>query len=204
MKEWFENTRASIIHWSHTKSSNWAIFLCALLDACCLPLPTPMFFISLVLLNKANAYKYVIYASTGALVGAIIGYAIGYFAWINSNGEFTKFALFAFEYIPGFSIESYSLIKYEFDKWNFWILSIASFLPIPYKIFSISSGVFHINFIAFSVATFVSKILTFYLLALLTIKIGEKVKTLIAVNLKPIAIVAVTAAVVGIVVVRIL
>jgi len=204
MKEWFENTRASVIHWSHSKSSNWAIFLCALLDACCLPLPTPMFFISLVLLNKANAYKYVIYGSFGALAGAIIGYAIGYFAWLNSNGEFTKLAQFVFEYVPGFTVESYSLIKYEFNKWNFWILTVASFLPIPYKIFSISSGVFHINFIAFSVATIVSKMITFYLLAFLTLKIGEKIKTLISVNLKPLAVVAVTAAVIGIVVLRIL
>lgn len=204
MKEWFENIRAIVIHWAHTKSSVWAMFFCALLDACCLPLPTPMFFISLVLLNITNAYKYAIYAATGALAGAVIGYAIGYFAWINTNGEFTKFALFAFDYVPGFSIEAYSLIKYEFDKWDYWILSIASFLPIPYKIFSISSGVFHINFVAFALTTYVSKILTFYGLAFLTIKIGEKVKSLIKVHIKPITLIALACVVLAIVVVKIL
>lgn len=204
MGKWFENVRSSVICWSHSKSSGWAMFACALLDACCLPLPTPMFFISLVLLNKPNAYKYAIYAATGALTGAVIGYLIGYFAWLNSDGEFSKFALFVFDYVPGFSVETYALIKYEFDKWNYWILTIASFLPVPYKIFSISSGVFHINIIAFSVTTFIGKILTFCGLAFLTIKIGEKTKNIIRVNMKPIALLVFAGIVIGLIVIKIL
>lgn len=177
------------------------MFFCALLDACCLPLPTPMFFISLVLINRSNAYKYAIYAAIGAFLGALIGYAIGYFAWIKSNGDFTKLALFLFEYVPGFSVEAYAAIKVEFDKWDFWILAIASFLPIPYKIFSISSGVFHINFIAFSITTLVSKILTFYGFAYLTRTIGERVKHLFKFSRKPVALILVIA-VAGIIIFR--
>lgn len=203
MKAWFANIRSFLIQWAHSKSSIWAMFFCALLDACCLPLPTPMVFISLVLLNKSNGYKYALYASVGALVGATIGYAMGYFAWLNLNGEFTKFALFAFDYIPGFSIDTYTSLKFEFDKWNYWILSIASFLPIPYKIFSIASGVFHINIIAFSLTTFICKGLSFYGLTFLSLKIGDKVKSLINFNMKPIAVIALVGVVIGIIAVKV-
>lgn len=202
LKDWFKNIRASIILWSHTKSSNWAMFFCALLDACCLPLPTPIFFISLVLLNKNNAYRYALYATIGAFLGAIIGYTIGYFLWLNINGEFSKIALFVFEYIPGFTVETYNLIRLQFDKWNYWILAIASFLPIPYKIFSISSGVFHINFIVFALTTLVSKMITFYGFAFLTIKIGKKIKSFFHVKFKFLILLIIAFITIAIVVVK--
>jgi len=190
MKNWFKAIQVWSMHWAATKWGAWALFICAFADASFLPLPTPMFFLTLTLLNTSKAYRYALFGTMGTLFGAIAGYSIGYFAWLTPNGDYTGIAHFMFTNIPGFSEEMYNKIQILYTKWDFWILFVAALVPVPYKIFSISSGVFDINLIVFSIATLVSQGIKFYLLALLIIKTGTAVKKLLEFNLKPIAIAA--------------
>ena len=190
MKNWFKMIKLWSLKWTNTKWGTWALFICAFADASFLPLPTPMFFLALTLLNITKAYKYALFGTLGTVFGALAGYPIGHFAWLNANGDFTGIAHFLFDHIPGFSEAIYNTIYIQFVKWGFWILFIASFIPVPYKIFSISSGVFDINVFMFCFATLISQGIKFYSLALLTIRIGPKVKKLLDFNLKPIAIIA--------------
>jgi membrane protein YqaA with SNARE-associated domain len=190
MKNWFRKIYLKIWRWAHSKWSAWAIFLCAFADACFLPLPTLLFFVGITLLNLNQAYRYFILATVGTFAGALIGYMTGHFAWLKSSGEFTALAQFFIDNIPGFSASAYSTIQGYYVQWDFWILFLASFVPVPYKIFAISSGVFDINLIIFSIATLISRGLKYYFLALLIIKLGPGVKKLLQYNLKPIAFVA--------------
>lgn len=190
VKNWFKAIQVWSMNWATTKWGAWALFICAFADASFLPLPTPMFFLTLTLLNTSKAYKYALFGTLGTLSGAIAGYAIGYFAWLTPNGDYSSIARFMFDNIPGFSVEMYNKIQMLYTKWDFWILFVAALIPVPYKIFSISSGVFDINLLVFSVATLVSQGIKFYFLALLIVKTGTAVKKMLEFNFKPIAIVA--------------
>jgi membrane protein YqaA with SNARE-associated domain len=190
MKEWFRRLRAWGLQWSNTKWGVWALFICAFFDASVFGLPTPMFFFALALMNIKKVYTYVLFGTLGTLTGAVAGYAIGYLAWLNPDGEFTGLAQFLFNNIPGFSEASYDKIHFLYTKWDFWILFAAAALPLPFKIFSISSGVFDINIFIFCMATLISQGIKFLVLALLTIKLGAEVKKLFRFNWKPIAIIA--------------
>jgi membrane protein YqaA with SNARE-associated domain len=170
-KKWF-------LHWATTKWSGWAMFFCAFADASFLPLPTPLFFLTLALLNITRAYRYALLATIGTMVGAILGYSIGHFAWLNPAGDFTRLAHFAFETIPGFSEVSYNRIQLQYARWDFWILFVASLMPVPYKIFSISAGVFDINILMVCIATMISQGAKYYFLAIMAIKLGHRVKEL--------------------------
>lgn len=191
------------MHWANTKWGGWALFFCAFADASFLPLPTPMFFLALALLNISKAYKYALFGTLGTLAGAIAGYSIGHFAWLNMNGEFTGLAQFLFNNLPGFSVAGYDKIQLLYEKWDFWILFVAASLPLPYKIFSISSGVFDINLLMFCFATLVSQAIKFFALALLTIKLGPQVKKLLQFNWKPVIIIAATSIAIAIVVTKV-
>ena len=203
MKERLKNLKEWGSKKAHTKWGVWAIFICAFADASFLPLPTPMFFITLVLLNIPKAYKFALFGTLGSMFGAIAGYSIGYFAWLNANGEFSGLAQFVFHHVPGFSEAGYNNIQMLFVKWDFWILFIASLTPIPYKIFSISSGVFDINIFIFCITTLVSQGVKFYLLALLAIKIGPGIHKLLESKLKPIAIIVTACAALTIIVIKV-
>lgn len=188
MNSWLKKLHTWSLQWAGTKWGMWSLFICAFADSSFLPLPTPMFFLALALLNITKIKKYVFFATLGTLSGAIAGYAIGHFAWLNMHGEFTGFAQFLLINIPGFSEEVYNKIHVLYSKWDFWILFIASALPLPYKIFSISSGVFDINIFIFCIATLVSQGIKFSLLALIILKIGPEVKKLLEIRLKYVAI----------------
>jgi membrane protein YqaA with SNARE-associated domain len=203
MKNWFKRLRVWSIQWANTKWGVWALFLCAFADASIFGLPTPMLFLALALLNIKKAYKYALFGMLGTLAGSVAGYSIGHFAWLDTNGEFTGLAHFMFNNIPGFSEDGYNNIHNLYANWDFWILFIAALLPLPYKLFSISSGVFDINFFIFCFATLISQGIKFFLLALMTIKFGPEVKKLLEFNWKPIAIIATACIAIAIVVIKI-
>lgn len=188
MNNWLKSLHNWSLEWANTKWGAWALFACAFADASFLPLPTPMFFIALTLLNITKAYKYALFGTLGISTGAIAGYAIGHFAWLEANGEFTGLAMFVFENIPGITEAVYQSIHIQFTKWGLGILFLAPFLPVPYKIFSISSGAFDMNILIFSLGTFVGQGIKFYLLSFLIIRLGPRVKNLFEFNKKPIAI----------------
>jgi membrane protein YqaA with SNARE-associated domain len=202
MKEWYRRFKAWGLHWARTKWGAWALFICAFFDASVFGLPTPMFFFALALINIKKVYIYALFGILGTLAGALAGYSIGHFAWLNANGEFTGLAQFLFNNIPGFSEAVYDKIHILYAKWDFWILFVAAALPLPFKIFSISSGVFDINLIVFCVATLISQGLKFMVLSLLTIKLGPEVKKLFEFNWKPIVIIATAGGAIAIVLLK--
>jgi membrane protein YqaA with SNARE-associated domain len=191
------------LQWANTRWGTWALFICAFADALILPLPTPMFFMALALLNIKKVYRYAFFGTLGILSGALTGYAMGHFALLNTNGEFTGLAHFLFNNIPGFSEASYDKIHILYAKWDFWILFIAAFLPVHFNIFSISAGVFDINIPIFCVSTLISQGIKFYLLALLTIKLGPEVKKIFEFNWKPVAIIATVCITIAIVAIKV-
>jgi membrane protein YqaA with SNARE-associated domain len=107
----------------------------------------------------------------------MIGYAIGFFLWQNTAGEYTALANWFFVHV--FSVESFTNVGALYDKYNFWIVFTAGFTPLPYKIFTISGGLFHINFVMFVVASIVSRGLRFFLIAALIWKFGAPIKVFI-------------------------
>jgi membrane protein YqaA with SNARE-associated domain len=203
MKNWFKGLKVWTLQWANTRWGIWALFICAFFDASVLGLPTPILFFAMVLLNKKKAYKYVLFGTLGTLAGAVAGYSIGHFVWLNPDGEFTGLAQFLFNNIPGFTETGYNKIHILYERWDFWILFVAAALPLPYKIFSISSGVFDINLLIFCFATLISQGIKFLVLALLTIKLGPEVKKLFEFNWKPILIIATAGAAITIVIIKI-
>jgi len=202
MKGWIKSLHNWSLQWANTKWGPWALFFCAFADASFLPLPTPMFFIALTLLNIKKAYKYALFGTLGTFAGAVAGYAIGHFAWLDANGNFTSLAQFVLGNVPGFSETIYTSIQTMFEKWDFWILFIASFIPVPYKIFSISSGVFDVNLFMFSLATLVSQGIKFFFVSLLVIKIGPEIIKILEFKWKPIIIITTTCIVIGLIVIN--
>jgi membrane protein YqaA with SNARE-associated domain len=203
MKNRLKRLHARCMQWVNTKWGVWVLFICSFADASFLPMPTPLIFLALAMLNTSRAYKYAIYGILGTLTGAFAGYTIGHYAWIKTDGEFSGFALFLFDNLPGFSIAVYDKIRILYEKWDFWILFVAASLPLPYKIFSISSGVFDINILLFCIATLVSQSIKFLLLALLTIKLGAEARKLLEYNWKPVLIITMACLAIVIIVIKV-
>ena len=166
-----------MLSWGNSRWGGLALFLFALAESSFFPIPPDVLLIALCLGVTARSFRYGAICLSGSIVGAIIGYAIGFFCWQNTAGEYTALANWFFAHV--FSLESFLTVGGLYDKYNFWIVFTAGFTPLPYKIFTITGGLFHINFAMFIFASIVSRGLRFMLIAALIWKFGAPIKTFI-------------------------
>lgn len=166
-----------MLSWGNSRWGAWALFFFALAESSFFPIPPDVLLIALCLGVTSKSFRYALTCLSGSIVGAMIGYAIGFFLWQNSAGEYTALANWFFAHV--FSVESFTNVGALYDKYNFWIVFTAGFTPLPYKIFTISGGLFHINFVMFVVASIVSRGLRFFLIAALIWKFGAPIKVFI-------------------------
>ena len=176
-----------VLNWSKSPFAPFALLILAFSESVFFPVPPDLLLIVLVLAYRAKALKYAVYCAIGSVCGALVGYSLGHFIWINSSGNYTWFANIFFQNIPGFSIEFFNSIKELYDKWDFWIIFTGGFAPVPYKIFTISAGVFDINLIMFFLSSVISRGLRYFIIAFLLWKFGEPLKIFVEKYYKRIA-----------------
>lgn len=164
-----------VLHWAHTPYGTPALFLLALTESSVFPIPPDVLLIALAVSIPARAFKYAFICSLGSVLGGILGYAIGYLLWYGSDGTFSAFARFFFDYIPGFTVQVFNLVQNKYNENAFLAVFTAGFTPIPYKVFTIAGGVCKINFFEFILASLVGRSLRFFLVAGIIWKFGEPI-----------------------------
>jgi membrane protein YqaA with SNARE-associated domain len=188
MNNGLKNTYAWVLHWAQTPYGTIALFILAFIEAVFFPIPPDVLLIALALGCASKSFKYALICTLGSVSGAFAGYSLGYFSWLQVNGEFSAFANFFFHNIPGFTVELYNSIKELFIKWDFWVIFTAGFTPIPYKVFTVTAGVFDLNLVMFFLASIVSRGARFFFIAWLLWKFGPDIKIFLEKYLNRIAL----------------
>lgn len=168
-----------VLSWASSKWSGLALFIFAFAESSFFPIPPDVLLIALCLGATSKWAKYATICTVGSVFGAMGGYALGFYAWQTSAGDFTPIAEFFFRIIPGFTVETYNDISRMYEEYNFWMVFTGGFTPIPYKLITITAGVFHINFFMFIFASIISRGLRFFLVAGLIWKFGPPIKVFI-------------------------
>jgi membrane protein YqaA with SNARE-associated domain len=73
-------------------------------------------------------------------------------------------------------MEQYEMVHDWFMRWGFWIIFIASFSPIPYKVFTVTAGLVGIAFLPFLIASIIGRGGRFYLVSFLMALGGPKLE----------------------------
>jgi membrane protein YqaA with SNARE-associated domain len=176
---WLKKMYDWVLKWAETPYGPIALFILAFAESVFFPIPPDVLLIALALGSTSKSFRLALNCTIGSVSGAFVGYAIGHFAWITANGEFTGFANFFFNNIPGFSVTLFNSIKALFNQWDFWVIFTAGFTPIPYKVFTVTSGVFDMNLMMFFIASVISRGARFFLVAFLIWKFGPSIKRFI-------------------------
>lgn len=164
-----------ILHWADTSWGAVALFILAFAESSFFPIPPDVLLIALCLGMPKSSFRYAFIATVASVLGAIAGYMIGQYAWLD-GAEFTGFARFFFDNIPGFTHEVYNSVGAWYKEYDFWVVFTAGFTPIPYKVITITSGVFNINFVVFIIASIISRGARFFLISALIWRYGSTVK----------------------------
>ena len=161
-----------VLHWAETPYGPLALFLLALAESSFFPIPPDALLIALCLGAVKKSFRFALYTAVASILGGMLGYLIGYGLWETVSGFF-------FSYIPGFTEAFFQKVMINFNTYGFWYVFSAGFTPIPYKVFTIASGVFRMNFLLFVIASALSRSLRFFIVASLFWKFGPSIKKFI-------------------------
>ena len=108
--------------------------------------------------SREKWFRFAAACTAGSVLGGLAGYGIGWGLWSAVDTLF-------FTYVPGFSEEAFAHVQEIYQEWDFWFVFIAAFTPVPYKVITITAGVFKLNFFMFVIATIIGRSARFFLVA---------------------------------------
>ncbi len=150
------------------KSSNFYLGLVSFVESSFFPIPPDAMIIPMVIAKKKEYLKIFLIASIFSVLGGIFGYLIGYL--------FFDLAMYLIEFY-GYQnkVENLKLSMSQGSGLLAWlsILFLAGFTPLPYKAFTISSGLIAFNLPIFIIVSLISRSLRFFIVAYLSFKFGE-------------------------------
>ena len=150
------------------KSSNFYLGLVSFIESSFFPIPPDAMIIPMVIAKKKEYLKIFLIASIFSVLGGIFGYLIGYL--------FFDLAIYVIEFY-GYQdkVENLKLSMSQGNRFLAWlsILFLAGFTPLPYKAFTISSGLIAFNLPIFIIVSLISRSLRFFIVAYLSYKFGE-------------------------------
>ena len=157
------------IELASNKRSNLYLSIVSFVESSFFPIPPDVMIVPMVLAKKDSYLKIFLIATVFSVLGGIAGYLIGYL--------FIDLAMYVIEI---YNYESKVLkLKMDLSQGSgmvIWLgtLFLAGFTPLPYKVFTITSGLIAFDINAFIIISFISRGLRFYLVSILTAKFGEK------------------------------
>jgi len=143
----------------------WGLFALAFMESSFFPIPPDVVLVPMCLANPENSLWYAAVTTIGSALGGVFGYAIGKF-----GGRPALFFIFRKQYRRIKDVEKL------YNKYGVWAVGAAAFTPIPYKIFTIASGIFDMNLLGFTVVSIVGRGLRFFIVASALFFFGETIK----------------------------
>ena len=164
----FQTLYKKCIDLASHKSSNFYLGLVSFIESSFFPIPPDIMIIPMVIAKKKAFIKIFLIASIFSVLGGILGYLIGYL--------FFDLAMHVIEfYNYENKVKDLKLSMSEGNGFLAWlsILFLAGFTPLPYKAFTIASGLIAFSLPVFVIVSLISRSLRFFIVAFLSYKYGE-------------------------------
>ena len=158
-----------VLSWAATPYGALALAVLALAESSVFPIPPDPLLLALCLGAPAASMRFAALTTAASVLGGVIGYGIGAGAW-------HLFDQFFFDHVPGVSPESFARVQELYGRYDFWVIFLAGLTPLPYKVFTLSAGVFAIDFPVFVAASCVSRGLRFFVLGGLVYRWGPALR----------------------------
>ena len=130
------------------------------------PIPPDVMLAPMVLARPERAWRLAAITTVASVVGGLAGYFIGVFA-LEAVAPLLADAGYA---------DAYETARSWFAAWGFWVMVLAGFSPIPYKVFTIAAGAMVVPLMPFVIASALGRGVRFLLVALLVAWGGPRVE----------------------------
>jgi membrane protein YqaA with SNARE-associated domain len=168
------------IVWARHPRAPWLLTLLSFVEAIFFPVAPELMLVPMCVAQPRKGFGYAGLSLLGSVLGMFVGYAVGYYAldW-------------AMPYIEkmGYAGE-FDRIKQEAADNGFWLLLIAGFTPVPFKIFTLASGAVGMPLLPFFAGATIGRGKRVFLVALAIRLGGEKAEATLRKYIEPIGWVA--------------
>ncbi len=150
------------------KSSKYYLAIVSFVESSFFPIPPDVMIIPMVISKKNDFIKIFLISTVFSVLGGILGYFIGAF-FFDLGIQIMSF----YGYEDKLTDFKKNLINSEgFYAW-LGILFLAGFTPLPYKVFTISSGLIGFNIVIFIFISLISRGLRFFIVSYFSYKFGD-------------------------------
>ena len=166
MIEWLKE----ISHWVEGfADSPWAVLILvanSFTESIINPIPPDPLLIAMSILNQKMALVYAALVTVASVLGALVGHWLGL--------RFGRPLVLRF-----ISEKKVDRVEKLFQSYGMWVVVVAAFTPIPYKVFAVTAGVMELNRRTFVIASIVGRGARFFLLGGLIFFFGQPIQDFI-------------------------
>ena len=164
----FSNLYKKCLDLAAHKSSKYYLAFISFVESSFFPIPPDVMIIPMVIAKKNDFIKIFLIATTFSVLGGVLGYFIGVF-FFDVGMQIMNFY--------GYENKLIDLKNNLIDNEGFYawlsILFLAGFTPLPYKVFTIASGLIGFNILIFILISLISRGLRFFIVSYLSYKFGD-------------------------------
>ncbi|MDV6326740.1 UNVERIFIED_ORG: membrane protein YqaA with SNARE-associated domain [Idiomarina abyssalis] len=145
-----------VLSWTQHPRADIILGLLSFAESVIFPIPPDVMLAPMAMTQPKRAWRLAFLTTVTSVAGGILGYFLGYWAYES----------LVLPAVEALGYESKLLtVQGWFSDWGVWIVFIAGFSPIPYKLFTVTAGVMQIAFFPFVIASAISRGMRFYLVA---------------------------------------
>ncbi len=164
----FKSLYKKCLDLSAHKSSKYYLAIVSFVESSFFPIPPDVMVIPMVISKKNDFIKIFLITTIFSVLGGMLGYLIGAFFF-----EFGAHIMSFYGYEDKLSKIKENLVNSDgFYAW-LGVLFLAGFTPLPYKVFTIASGLIGFNFLIFVLISLISRGLRFFIVSYLSYKFGD-------------------------------
>ena len=164
----FNTLYKKCLNLSAHKSSKYYLALVSFIESSFFPIPPDVMVIPMVISKKSDFIKIFLIASIFSVLGGILGYFIGAFFF---DIGMQIMSIYGYE-DKLINLKNNLINSDSFYAW-LGILFLAGFTPLPYKVFTIASGLIGFNILIFIFISLISRGLRFFIVSYLSYKFGN-------------------------------
>lgn len=156
-----------MMSWSEHRHAEYYLAGVSFIESSFFPIPPDIMLISMGLATPRRSWRHAFIATLFSVIGGIAGYFIGLFCM-----EWIKPYILASSYAS-----NYEIILHWFDLRGVWVVILAGFTPLPYKLFTLTAGALQMAFLPFVIASIIGRGLRFFLVCGILYFAGERIET---------------------------
>ncbi len=146
------------IHWAATPQAVPALALIAFIESSFFPIPPDVLLMALCFAHPKKWAHFAFWCTVGSVAGGVFGWWIGHAFW-------EALAPWFFTHVPGFTEDTFQKVEGFYRQNAFLFILTAAFTPIPYKVFTVASGVFAVPIATLVSASILGRAGRFFLVA---------------------------------------